>query len=1569
MFIRDYGSCPVDEDICTPEELDANIISTMVGNIRGAIDRFAQFKKDTGHPLKITALNKYVFAPQGNTFKNIDRIPPTWGSFTKNDFKVHHYSKKCSSDSLIRGVIEGLLKPPRNQELQPMILCFVTNDPEFASIAAYLKLENQNDIILVHNSAQNTVTSLVRKHFSWNSVQDIPKNRKAGVAEKKGTKSTKEKKQEKSKEKVEKGEKSASAKDNKGDRDNGRGGRARDLEPGEELEEGEEGEDGQGLLVIPPGKELVPWTAGDAEASGMFAFGIEDDPDLSRNKKQQQKNAAASTKKEEKEISKALSASGDSGSVDGRHGAGQHQGEGHVLKHDLKFSSVATYIKRLMHWRKALEEASGEPSRNYLMGEDTSDYDDDLSLVCSVRVDMNPKIKKFTLYIRGPSLELVEKRFQRVKAMVDECIKVRQLHNFTGWSAEHRNALIGSEVLAAQEKATRACVLFHYSGSTTVAEIVALRPVMHNALLKFVQKLKPKETKLEIPYAFVCWYDEDLWEKMRSCFAIKTEVIGENGKPIKLKTGYISPEEADSMVTLKIWGFNPKFLDRAIEHIQLNDEREEINVVLWVDDASANAAAAAMAQAALPVKSNAASTAASAAAKDKADKAEKAAAGRTVIVAPPAATSAPVMKDEPVTAPKKGSAATADSTAPAPKGSKEKLVPEEGSGASAHKAVYTFADREAGLYFFTFEAAFREYLDRTFGVFVDEAEHAAQLHLMNTAVDFKVDTLKVALYGTSIKNVQAARAYMDQFNTNVLGRYQIFFPRVSARKYKEIFNKKAVQLQKMQNLRIKETAVDITVPKADQPAFDPLKTPGFVNIRSRPQMVLNGKVNFPTDITITVCGSLISDNTKAVLDQNKAAFNSIPSEFSTATVVIPPTHHMKQALTLKAEREELIKRFGLVSLRWEEGSRASGNISTAKIWAYTKASLKTMLNEVLRQDMGGGHAHLLEDEKEEVPLPAQPPHVQQAQVHAPLHPQAHHPAHANMPNRFDMPAPAPAGAKAIMGHGHGFVEHHPVGPGGVPSYAAPAPLHSHPGGVNAAASTAAMLAGNAKLFASAKGAIRPAVPMPPAPPAVELVPHTKKVIYLPDLSLRFIMQGDPLKTKLNDVLEGLLKSGAHIAYPYKDRTDPHACFELDGEFNCVAKAATVLNEFIEKATRSVRCVQVVVNTEQFLYLTAGGEGLLTGSNVTVQELQTKCGVHCIFNPPPTSLRDAFSIFDFRFSSDILKKDMFEFALGDLDLNSALLPSAPRGKADQEMLSVNVFNCYSQRNVEIDIISSNSSESGWTWGVSNLLLLVGSNTLGFNPMEVDQLNRGDVLVHADSKTGKTILRIKPNSQTRGINYQAAVLTNALLKCLQKANELGLKGLAISAPTDIDAFPELTPELIRSLTVEAVVEFSKKCRSYLRFSKLVCIELGYNAATVASLLEESATPSIPAAMAALERRIEPAQKDRMVRTMTVLLERQEAENVEVALQSSYDARNPYQPPRPDVRSKVTLHTCNVPLPVSLFPALTAYERPKGFRTFLVKGLLSSVVKAVDEIKTKLTTPKVLEPDLSFKVADFF
>lgn len=115
--------------------------------------------------------------------------------------------------------------------------------------------------------------------------------------------------------------------------------------------------------------------------------------------------------------------------------------------------------------------------------------------------------------------------------------------------------------------------------------------------------------------------------------------------------------------------------------------------------------------------------------------------------------------------------------------------------------------------------------------------------------------------------------------------------------------------------------------------------------------------------------------------------------------------------------------------------------------------------------------------------------------------------------------------------------------------------------------------------------------------------------------------------------------------------------------------------------------------------------------------------------------------------------------------------------------------------------------------------------------------------------------------------------------------------------------------------------------------------------------------------MERRIEPAMKDRMARTMMLLLERQEAEQINLLLQSSYNQR-PLLSSTTAISStlgnnvhhhddvgKLTLLTCNVPLPASFYTVSLTYGKSKGCKSILIKGLLINIIQTIDEMKTKL------------------
>mmetsp|Transcript_20579 Transcript_20579/g.34443 ORF Transcript_20579/g.34443 Transcript_20579/m.34443 type:complete len:1740 (+) Transcript_20579:403-5622(+) len=1618
----DYGTCPIEDN---PDDLDAGVIGTVAARVRGVINRFLQHKKDTGDPIKIDQTIRSLFAPQGSTFKNISKVPITWGSFTKNDFKVHHYSKKCSMETLMRQVIESILDDKKDKKDQSrLVLCFITNDPNFSTVAAYLKLENLHDTMLLYDFAASpldySTARLVKKHFLWQDVVRDLLNRGTGpqaaaltAAADKGPKESKKAKQT-----------AAAA-------------AASSLQQDDKMSVATED------MMSPGERELERWQSHGSDAS-MFA--LEDDPQL--HPQQGGNNAKGKAAKAAKLLSSAgenaAGVNGDPASMteDGPDDEGSDPGKVttvgsgiglHTFRYNLKYSAIAIFLKRLLVWRKELDEEQGVVCRNYFLGEDTSGYDEeDVGCIVTVKIDMNAQQRHYAILLRGASDSMVNKRAERMKQMIAGVRKVRQCHNVSGWSAEHRLSLMGSDVLAMQEKATRAIVLFHYSGEQSIAEIVALRATQHNALLKFIQKLKPTDMMVEVPAACVSWYDKEMWEKIRVGFAMKAVVISAPGGAGHGKAGgstasagkkqlggnarFISPEDADKMVRLKLIGFLPNLIEKGLDFIKMNDDRMEITVPTINDSQLAVVTAAAAAET-LPLESHRSNEASATATAAELEEHTAKSGGKNVV------------------------------------------------DARAHKSSYNFSDREAGLYFYHFEQVFRTYFALHFQAYVDEEEHRANVkHASNP--NFYTQGLKVTFYGATLESVQGARDYMDNFTPNHLGRVQIFYPRVSMKKYKAILTRKLTQLNRLKIEQRAKAAGGKGGDTRGRPT-DPMATIGFLNIRIRP-IVFGARLKsdaFPADASVTICGPITTPELKAVMEETETIFRAISSEYETVDLWIPEGHFMKQQIAIKGSRETLIKQYSLVAMQWEEGAKrktqqqqqppqgagagtAAATVGIAKAWAYSKNALRDFTNEVLRTDRPGPNASV-----------------------APSTDATLSSSTASRGDGVDEEGEEDNDddVEDLRGHNELPDDEDTVGFAASTAAGAPPGLHHRsatsslngPTSSTASSSTASSPS-TTSLPYNNKAAMRGGDLLIQPPPLIQqqqqqqqakkLKNAPRMTVHVPDLSLRSMLQGDPLKSKLEEIIKKFDELGVHTVYPYKERSDPHACFQLIGDSRVISRAAQALNEFIAKAHSSIRLVQIVMSVEQYHQLTNGGEGVASSTNQPIQELQASCGVHLTFNPPGASTRGAVSLFDMRYDSDIVRKHSASSSMsasaggsGGMDSGvpsaSSFLSQSPAAaalenrndsKIDTEMISVNVFNCHSYRSVEIAVISSNSSESGWTWGVSNLLLLVGNNTFGFSPHEQEQLNRGDVLVHSDRATGKTILRIKPSAQARGINFQAAVLTNAVLKSLQKANELGLKGLAISAPMDIDTFPDLSSELVRSLTVEAVVEFAKKCRAYLRFSRLVCIEMGNNVAMTRARLaeeeqkavQESGNPHAGTVLA-LERKLEPVFNDRMIRTIILLLERQEAEQAGGAgggavgpiggpiggpmgrgggglhrmgmtpgggggVGASPNSNNGI----PTV-SRITLLTCNVPLPLSYYTMISAPHNqhpqqhpqqqhpqqrrgggggggsaggPPVFKTVLVHGLLSSVVKAVDAIKDKLRAPPPALPELTFDFGFF-
>jgi len=74
---------------------------------------------------------------------------------------------------LIGGVEKIVLQCKQQKSEGGPVFCLLMNETQFLLIAAYLKLENVNDIILVHSSpisSESTLFNLVKRHIDWRKV-------------------------------------------------------------------------------------------------------------------------------------------------------------------------------------------------------------------------------------------------------------------------------------------------------------------------------------------------------------------------------------------------------------------------------------------------------------------------------------------------------------------------------------------------------------------------------------------------------------------------------------------------------------------------------------------------------------------------------------------------------------------------------------------------------------------------------------------------------------------------------------------------------------------------------------------------------------------------------------------------------------------------------------------------------------------------------------------------------------------------------------------------------------------------------------------------------------------------------------------------------------------------------------------------------------------------------------------------------------------------------------------------------------------------------------------------------
>lgn len=661
-------------------------------------------------------------------------------------------------------------------------------------------------------------------------------------------------------------------------------------------------------------------------------------------------------------------------------------------------------------------------------------------------------------------------------------------------------------------------------------------------------------------------------------------------------------------------------------------------------------------------------------------------------------------------------------------------------------------------------------------------------------------------------------------------------------------------------------------------------------------------MTLPADVTITVCGPAHSESQKRTLRAMENYFESIESDHFTVTVEIPSTSTLARHLTVRTTREEFIDSHNLVGLRFEEGSRSTGVAGTAKIWASVRHTIDAVL------DLVGEHGG-------RILIPVKlPPRASQI-----------------------IPLISTAQGQGAVGSGTSTSERST-------SDWDPSKLTN----------------GRAQTPVVVQPQLAETVVSKPSKPQQN--PNNDSiVIRWPHPSFRFMFLGEPLKRSLNDLLENLRNiHSISTTCPYRDKTDQSACLLLEGSSGPVAISADEVNKFMRSVALQMRCVQLVLSESQ-------RQLLIAQDLAKVKEVQGQSGVHMVLEPQPTDLAEATSSYDMRLPSNEIGGteigDEERQAMSDIWADTEIFFRPPK-----ELLSVVVTSKVSGHPVVVTVVNNKCGGGGggglgWDWGVNNLLLVLDASAdVGLNGLEIEQLNRGEVLVNAESSTGKRILRVRPEGSFIGLSTpekQAEGLVSALSRGLAAADSLSLGGIAVVAPTANQCFSDLAPDLVRSLSVEAVVAFIR--RAPVRcLERVLCIEIDYQAD------ENFPSENLASSEACV---LLPAGGDRMTMTLLILLE-QANDRAGMNLQSFSAAPS------------MQILSCNVPLPRNVtaealmitLPSQGSQvnQNPSSFSShshgrnsrglsptqvssaspIVIRGLLRGLVSALRSIKQMLT-----------------
>ena len=174
-----------------------------------------------------------------------------------------------------------------------------------------------------------------------------------------------------------------------------------------------------------------------------------------------------------------------------------------------------------------------------------------------------------------------------------------------------------------------------------------------------------------------------------------------------------------------------------------------------------------------------------------------------------------------------------------------------------HKSSFTFQDREAGVFYQSFETEFRTYM-KDLGVeaitadsTVNDSPNWKGSPVDKSTFDSRAPPVKVVLSAKTSSDLLEGKAFFDNFlNTQHIARCQISFPKTSVEKYKEL-----LLFKQTHDKRLKMTR-DSDAKKSSGYYSNPMNCNGFINIRIKPPLHSKGikRMQLPCDVTVTLSG-------------------------------------------------------------------------------------------------------------------------------------------------------------------------------------------------------------------------------------------------------------------------------------------------------------------------------------------------------------------------------------------------------------------------------------------------------------------------------------------------------------------------------------------------------------------------------------------------------------------------------------------------------------------------------------------------------------------------------------------